>query len=1099
MTDEEIVVKARLEDALTRPVDRATRAIDDLGDEAQQTALQLQILDAAERQAAGGADSLSRSVGRSREEVESSTTSQKKNTKQTDEQTGAYDRLNKVFGKIKKVGKGFDLGKLMGLYKVPALVTGLNVVGGAISALGGAAYAGIAGLAPLVGLLVALPATMAAAAQAMGAVKLGLFGVSDAAAALASGDAEKIAETMAALTPQGRELARTLADFTKGPLASFREGMQRNLAPGFTDALERVPAILKAIQPEMEGTARTIGTLADQAAKAAASPMFSKRLGAVMKTNNVALANGGKAGIVLAKAGLGILYAFRPVLRVMSEYALRAAEFINKSVQAGIASGELTAFFKRAWRLGKDVGAVIRDLSVALFNIGKESGALGKSMGGGIMTAVASLRAWTESAQGQSSIRKYFTALIPVIQQIAGLIGDVAKLFGSVSTSADLAPLLMQIRSELLPAIADLAGGVSKAFGPALISAATAFVQFNNALTFSPLAVVLQGIADAVSFLSTTVSSLPAPLNTVFASLMVASLGFKAGAAGVGMMGSAFSPLISGAKSVASGLSDTTETTGLLGKAVSGARSQMTLFRLGMTETTAAGAATGGTFSKMGFAAKSMGGKLMGMKFVGPMLSGIGTAARFMWAGITGPIGLAILAIAAVIAIGVLLYKKWEPFRKLVDAVWGAIKDGASAAWNWIKSAWVDTLMPALTSAWSAVSAAFSAVVSAISTGLRAVWAVASPVIGFLVSAFKMWWSVVSTIIGIYLTVWKTAFQIVWWVVKAAFAIIAVAFIALWTLIKPIVMLIGSIFRVVFQAILAVARSVMSAVAGAVRAMWGAVKAIWGAIKPFVLPIWTAIRAAVSAAMNGIRAGVSAGVSAVKTAWGTVTGAVKAVWSAVSGAVSSAMGKVSGVIKAGVKKIQGFWGGLKSFIEGMWGGVSGALSSALSGVSGVINSVIGKVNGLIGAFNKLPGPDISKIPYLFAGGPTTPGMKAVVGEIGPEAWVRASGAVEIIGQHGPEVRTFPASGYVLPNSALQAASAHTDESLPSSLLSALEGRTEQRRPIPRAESRERREPPQMHVVVHAGSDVDVKTAIKDAWRELMAEEERVIHHGGWED
>jgi phage-related protein len=57
-----------------------------------------------------------------------------------------------------------------------------------------------------------------------------------------------------------------------------------------------------------------------------------------------------------------------------------------------------------------------------------------------------------------------------------------------------------------------------------------------------------------------------------------------------------------------------------------------------------------------------------------------------------GPVGLVILAVAAVAVGLVLLYKKCTWFRDAVNAVWKAIKDGAVAAWDWLKQAAVDAL-----------------------------------------------------------------------------------------------------------------------------------------------------------------------------------------------------------------------------------------------------------------------------------------------------------------------------------------------------------------------------------------------------------------------
>jgi hypothetical protein len=52
------------------------------------------------------------------------------------------------------------------------------------------------------------------------------------------------------------------------------------------------------------------------------------------------------------------------------------------------------------------------------------------------------------------------------------------------------------------------------------------------------------------------------------------------------------------------------------------------------------------------------------------------------------PIGLIVLALIGLIAVFVLLWKHSETFRHIVTAAFGAVKDAASATWNWIKGHW---------------------------------------------------------------------------------------------------------------------------------------------------------------------------------------------------------------------------------------------------------------------------------------------------------------------------------------------------------------------------------------------------------------------------
>ena len=64
------------------------------------------------------------------------------------------------------------------------------------------------------------------------------------------------------------------------------------------------------------------------------------------------------------------------------------------------------------------------------------------------------------------------------------------------------------------------------------------------------------------------------------------------------------------------------------------------------------------------------------------------TAAQWLWNAAlnANPIGLVITAVAGLAAGAVLLYNKWEPFRKWWDDLWNSAKEKAAAVWEWLKS-----------------------------------------------------------------------------------------------------------------------------------------------------------------------------------------------------------------------------------------------------------------------------------------------------------------------------------------------------------------------------------------------------------------------------
>lgn len=91
-----------------------------------------------------------------------------------------------------------------------------------------------------------------------------------------------------------------------------------------------------------------------------------------------------------------------------------------------------------------------------------------------------------------------------------------------------------------------------------------------------------------------------------------------------------------------------------------------------MAASRAAALTTGGAFQKL-TARMLLGSKaaiFMGRAFMG------------LWAAITGPIGIVLAVVAALGLAGYLLYKKWAPFRNLVDQVAAVLKQKLVAAWH---------------------------------------------------------------------------------------------------------------------------------------------------------------------------------------------------------------------------------------------------------------------------------------------------------------------------------------------------------------------------------------------------------------------------------
>nr|DAU76453.1 MAG TPA: minor tail protein [Caudoviricetes sp.] len=111
-------------------------------------------------------------------------------------------------------------------------------------------------------------------------------------------------------------------------------------------------------------------------------------------------------------------------------------------------------------------------------------------------------------------------------------------------------------------------------------------------------------------------------------------------------------------------------------------------------------------------------GKVLGSGFLKiiKVIKMVGLAIK--GAFVTNPIGMIIVAIIAVIGIFVVLYKKCEWFRNMVNAVWKAIKDTFSSVWEWIKEKF-NALVDIGANAWNGLKESGAAIIDKIKDAFK--------------------------------------------------------------------------------------------------------------------------------------------------------------------------------------------------------------------------------------------------------------------------------------------------------------------------------------------------------------------------------------------
>ncbi|GAA0528836.1 hypothetical protein GCM10010172_06810 [Paractinoplanes ferrugineus] len=311
---------------------------------------------------------------------------------------------------------------------------------------------------------------------------------------------------------------------------------------------------------------------------------------------------------------------------------------------------------------------------------------------------------------------------------------------------------------------------------------------------------------------------------------------------------------------------------------------------------------------------------------------------------IANPIGVVIVAITALIAGLVLLYRHNQAFRNIVQAVWAAIKSAIAATVNWITG----TAWPAIVSAWNAIAAAAKWLYQNV---ILPVWNAIKAVIDFVVKAVTLYiqaliteWKILS---GAAMWLWHNIFQPVfgaiqkiveiWWLaVRVAFA----AFVKIvQAVLGPVITWLGNMFSSVFAWIQA-----------RVAQWWQGMKILFDLFKAYVLgPVVGAIQttlgffqrifAAIGVVVaNWWSAHVRPYIELFKIGWAELSARISGVWNngikpIFAAFISFVRDKVVGGFSTAVSAITGSWDKVKE--------------AARKPVAFVVNQVINPfINGL---------------------------------------------------------------------------------------------------------------------------------------------------------
>ncbi len=302
---------------------------------------------------------------------------------------------------------------------------------------------------------------------------------------------------------------------------------------------------------------------------------------------------------------------------------------------------------------------------------------------------------------------------------------------------------------------------------------------------------------------------------------------------------------------------------------------------------------------------------------------------------LANPIALIALAIVALIAVFVLLYKKNEEFREIVDKVFTFVK-------NFIGEA-----IEVVIGIFKKLAEIGAKVWDFILDALKLVWGLVEE---YFKAIFGFWKAIVEIIIGIGLIIWDFLFD----KIKAV-----------WELVS------GWWNNTILPFITAIVAKVAEFGAKIWSWLYDKISAVWNTVSGFftntIFPFVTGL--------------VQRFLTGAGRIWDFISGGISAVWDKVTGYFTNTI----------YPFISGIGAKISGFAKGMWDGLKNGLESVVNFIIKGVNLIIKGINLLIRAANRVKiGSDIREIseilPVNFAKGgivPATPGgMLARIGEAG---------------------------------------------------------------------------------------------------------------------
>ncbi|QUW30187.1 DUF2207 domain-containing protein [Bacillus cereus] len=360
-------------------------------------------------------------------------------------------------------------------------------------------------------------------------------------------------------------------------------------------------------------------------------------------------------------------------------------------------------------------------------------------------------------------------------------------------------------------------------------------------------------------------------------------------------------------------------------------------------------------------------GAFMALAPIVVVISSIGAA-------MMGWVALIAVVVAAVVALGVLIYQNWDSITQWTIDAWNAIGEFLIGIWDGIVQWASDT--------WNSISESTSEVWNSIKEFLIGLW---NGIVEFVVT-----WgtAILEAYIGIWTSIFNFCMEIWNGIVEYLTSVlqgIATFFTEVWTSISmffqetwnglvafltPILQGIADFFSMIWNGISTVIQTVWNFITQYLQAIWTAIlyfatpifesireflASIWEAIKQKAIAVWDALTNFLKTCWNGIVSIATTVFDWIKntitTVWDAISSATMIVWNAVKNFLQSCWNGLVAFVTPIFNSIKDWivntWNTISSTTSAVWNTIKSYLSSLWNSIVSIASSVFNNIKQAI--------------------------------------------------------------------------------------------------------------------------------------------------------